>query len=155
MKRSELQALLREECNPNIVLATVGSCWECSSHSRNGGYYFIYEFSSKKKVLLHRLAYKLVKGKIPKGHVIRHRCDNRGCLKPSHLISGTVGDNNRDMVERGRQARGERNRHARLTEAQAREIKYSKESNKVLRERFNVHRNLVTGIRNGTYWKHI
>ena len=36
-----------------------------------------------------RLAYELAKGAIPIGHVIDHRCRNRGCLNPSHLEAVT------------------------------------------------------------------
>lgn len=56
---------------------------------------------SRRKVYAHRWVYEAVHGPLPKGTVVRHKCDNRPCFRISHLEAGTVGDNNRDAVERG------------------------------------------------------
>lgn len=45
-------------------------------------------------VWTHRLSYTHFKGEIPKGHVIDHRCENRGCCNPDHLGSATLSQNN-------------------------------------------------------------
>lgn len=52
--------------------------------------------------MAHRAAYEASKGPIPEGLIVRHTCDNPPCIKPDHLILGTVADNNRDKAERGR-----------------------------------------------------
>lgn len=57
----------------------------------NGRYHYAY-----------RLLYALLKGPIAAGQVVRHRCDNPACVRPSHLVIGTQLDNIRDMRERGR-----------------------------------------------------
>lgn len=36
---------------------------------------------------VHQVAYKLMNGEPPEGHVIRHTCDNPICYNPNHLIS--------------------------------------------------------------------
>lgn len=50
----------------------------------------------------HRYVYEHIKGEIPKGHVIRHTCDNILCLNHEHLITGTPSENMKDRQERGR-----------------------------------------------------
>ena len=51
--------------------------------------------------LAHRFAYVLVHGPIPSGMVVRHSCDNRGCVEPSHLSVGSYSDNTQDASARG------------------------------------------------------
>lgn len=54
-------------------------------------------------MLAHRLSWEWThKQKIPKGKLVRHRCDNRLCINPEHLLLGTQQDNIMDMVGRGR-----------------------------------------------------
>lgn len=55
----------------------------------------------------HRLsycAYNRVSLESIKGWVVRHTCDNAGCVNPEHLLLGTPLDNVRDRQERRRQA---------------------------------------------------
>ena len=52
------------------------------------------------RIYAHRWVWEAVNGPIPKGLVVRHKCDNRLCFRLSHLELGTVADNNRDTAER-------------------------------------------------------
>jgi hypothetical protein len=56
---------------------------------------------------------------------MRHLCDIRRCIRPTHVLPGTPAENTADMVARGRQrgAPGERDSHARLTEEQVAAIR--------------------------------
>ena len=40
--------------------------------------------------------------------VVRHTCDNKRCLEPSHLIGGTYKDNTQDALSRNRLYTGRR-----------------------------------------------
>lgn len=52
--------------------------------------------------LAYRLVYTMIKGDIPDGHVVRHKCDNSLCCNPEHLELGTQSDNEHDKYRRDR-----------------------------------------------------
>lgn len=54
----------------------------------------------------HRLSHILFVGPIPDGLFVRHTCDFRPCVNPSHLLVGTPKDNSQDAVERNRMSSG-------------------------------------------------
>lgn len=63
---------------------------------------------SEGRMMAHRLSWTLYRGPIPDGLCVLHRCDVRICVNPAHLFLGTRQDNTRDMMQKGREARGDR-----------------------------------------------
>jgi hypothetical protein len=60
---------------------------------------------------------------LKEGELVRHACDNPRCINPWHFEIGDHSANMRDMVERKRSAAGERNRAARLSAKDVRDIR--------------------------------
>lgn len=58
----------------------------------------------------HRVAYEMAYDTIPAGKIVLHTCDNRGCVRASHLKVGTNADNVRDMFAKGRARPGGTNK---------------------------------------------
>jgi len=82
-------------------------CIEAVGFKKNDGYVFIRK--NKKQYYAHRLSWIENFGEIPKGICVCHKCDNRSCIKPSHLFLGSYKENMRDAKTKGRMASGKRN----------------------------------------------
>lgn len=130
-------------------------CWEWVGGMASGGYGAISR--NGKMVRAHRISYEAYKGSIPKGMVVRHMCDNPACINPDHLILGTQKDNAADRSARGRghKLKGAAIGTAKLTEAQALEIKSSTLSLTELSEKYGVDKSNIWSIRSGKSWKHL
>jgi hypothetical protein len=90
------------------------ACWEWSGSTFENGYGHVYILG--KTALVHRYSYELhFEMTLNTNDLICHTCDNRICVNPSHLFIGTHQDNSTDMVEKGRQARGSRLKHTKLS----------------------------------------
>ena len=76
-------------------------CYLCTSRfiDANG---YCHVGVNGKSIYLHRYIYELNFGEIPKGLVVRHKCDNRNCINSEHLEVGTYKDNTQDMIKRNR-----------------------------------------------------
>ena len=59
------------------------------------------------------------------------------------------------MVNKGRQNKGEKQRSAKLTEIQVKEILESDELQQVLADQYGVYNQTISKIKRGDHWKHI
>ena len=106
--------------------------------------------------LAHRLSYFFAHGSIPADLQIRHACDTRLCVEPSHLSVGTAKDNANDKVSRNRQRKGETHPMRKLGPGAVREIRerYRRGdvTQKVLAEEFGISKQQMSRIIRGERW---
>jgi hypothetical protein len=99
-------------------------CWLWSGNLNTDGYGVLTVKNKKpKQQKAHRLSYEIHKGKIPKGLIICHKCNNPSCVNPKHLYAGTHKQNSRDMVVSGHSQRGEKHPQSVLTKEKVIEIR--------------------------------
>ena len=113
-----------------------------------------------KMVSAHRVSYELFVGYIPKGKVVRHKCDNRKCVNPDHLELGTQQQNCADLMARGTHNRpqGIHNHSSKLTEDQVFIIytnPFTDLYHREIADIFNVTQTIVSAIKRGVSWQHI
>jgi hypothetical protein len=128
-------------------------CWIWKGSINRGGYGKIGTNSTA-----HRRAYEYRNGEIPQGISVCHKCDNRLCVNPDHLFLGTRKDNSRDMVSKGREAKGSKVGTSKLNEEKVLEIRRLRIDGwkiKDLCEKFGVHPGNIQYICKNKSWKHV
>jgi hypothetical protein len=145
-----------------IAFADPNECWPWTAGKGSKGYGRVRARGKARQA--HREAYEAEHGPgSATGLVVRHRCDVRACVNPAHLEIGTVADNNRDMMERGRAARqkGAANGRSKLTEADARAIRAAyvrgcrEHGQYALARRYGVGQTVVGKIVRHKLWGHV
>lgn len=127
-----------------------GDCWIWTASVMKTGYGCIR--IDKKTVRAHRVAYELTNGPIPDGLLLRHSCDNRRCVNPSHLLPGTYKENVQDALDRGQHRCGERDPKAKLSNADVATIRADLASGltgRSLARRFRVEESTISQIKLG------
>lgn len=135
-------------------------CIKCLSHCTDKDGYVRIRYNGKHDRLF-RVLYQQKHGKIKKGLVLRHLCNNAWCVNVEHLKVGTQKENYQDMVDCGRSPKGkpnlkvagERNHNHRLTEQQVKDIYLSDLSCNMLAKIYNVTSTNISYIKNKKQWK--
>lgn len=119
-------------------------CWLWNGTMKDGGY-GTFKLRPNRSATAHRAAYILTYGEIGDSSIqVCHTCDNRRCVRPSHLFLGTALDNMRDCIAKGRY----RGRPRRLSASQRAEVKRRRpmESLSMLSLAFGVSRAAIIKI---------
>lgn len=118
-------------------------CWEWTASTKGNGYG---QFREGGKTLhAHRVAYREWYGHDPK--VVCHQCDNRLCVRPSHMVDG---DASRNGIDRAQRQGGHK-----LTAEQAASIRQDKRPRAEVAEEFGITTTMVGYIQRGDWWNHV
>lgn len=133
-------------------IVTKNGCYECTSHYKDkDGYPKI--TINKRQRTMSRYIYERFVGIIPKGNVIRHKCDCASCINPNHLEIGTQIENIEDKVIRNRQARGENIGISKLNRILVDEIRQAIEPISILASKYKVANSTIRRIKNNELWR--
>ena len=145
--------------------AGLHACWPWVGQiARNGYGIFLLAIQRgvQKHLLAHRVARELTTGSLLlPGFNVNHCCPNywRHCVQPRHTYVGTTLENCHDMWRDGRAghrgANGERNGHAKITEADVMMIRSSSLPTRVLVEIHGLSSSSIRNIKRGDTWKHL
>lgn len=110
--------------------------------------------------LEHRWVYAIAHDyKFEEGEVVRHLCNNPGCIEITHLALGSYQDNTNDAIKAGRHIKGSRVGGAILTEFEVLDIKNlldkGKLSHQEIADLYEVKRHCIADISSGRTWKHV
>lgn len=106
----------------------------------------------------HRMTLTLKLGRMVNGMAC-HKCGNPWCCRKAHIYEGTGKTNAADTVRHGRTTRGERNSHAKLTDAAVVQIRTLYQqggtTHRALASRFSVSVSAIALIINKVTWRHV
>jgi hypothetical protein len=141
---------LKRYIDERVVRIPFSGCWLWTGCVDNNGYPLTGKVHAPERKI-HRLAWHCYRGLIPSGIHVLHKCDVPLCVNPDHLFLGTQVDNMKDRKRKGRNAlfSGERHGMAKLTNAQADEIRRSSISAKDAAKLYGVTQWAVFAIRSG------
>jgi hypothetical protein len=134
-------------------------CWLWTGHLNRFGYGRIRRGTvADGQVFAHVLAWESHFGSVPEGLHVLHRCDVPSCVRPDHLFLGTIAENNRDCAEKGRNARGEKMKWAKLTALSVTMMRHeyvAGASKAELGRRYGVSEATVRSAISGKSWRHV
>lgn len=128
-------------------------CWLWTGAKLDGGH-GAFQLNGK-CIGAHVASFIIHFGAIADGFLVRHTCDNPPCVRPDHLLSGTVIDNVADRDERGRTARGEQSGMAKLTEIAVKAVRLDPREFGPIAKEHKITPAEVGHIKHKRIWKHV
>lgn len=132
-----------------IAVDETTGCWVWQGARTKQGHGIISN-GFRRNLYVHRVMYEHANGvELPPGIKACHRCDNPPCCNPGHLFPGTLSDNMRDMVKKGRHGA------QKLQPEQIGEIRARLQSGVTQREvgrEFGIAQQTVSEIKTGKIW---
>jgi hypothetical protein len=153
MKTFEERFHAKYEIDPNT------ECWVWTGMRKKLGYGRIKVVGARRYLLAHRVSWELYYGVIPPGICVCHACDVPACVNPNHLFLGTVQDNIRDKINKGRH-RGwffpnRKSKRYKLTEENVLSIRERKMKESEYANFFGVTRATISDILKNRTWRHL
>lgn len=134
-----------------------GECIRCTSHALNYYGYPRMTRGGRIKPIARHILMRRFRGDLLDSMVSRHTCDNKWCIRPDHIISGTHAQNGSDYRERGIKPdqHGERNPYAKFTSTQIYQVRNAIGLQKEIAKKFGISKSQVSRIRRRETWIHL
>lgn len=136
-------------------------CWEWKGFFDKDGYPLLSSGANGKgfkERRAHRISWLIKYGEIPNDKLVCHKCDNPSCTNPEHLFLGSILENNRDKVSKGRGNNGSKHGNSKLTEDQVKEMRLKFRDGvmiKTIMEEYSICRQSAHLIKYCKTWKHV
>ncbi len=149
-----------EEKFQEFATERVGGCrlWTGELNSKGYGVIRLWVDGRYQRFMAHRFAWEREHGPVPVGLNVLHTCDTHRCVEEGHLFAGTQKENMEDMVAKERQARGEANAKAKLTEDDVRKIRAMLDrgcTGTDIARTYGVAHGQIYAIESGRAWSHV
>lgn len=122
-------------------------CKLYDGHIGNAGYGLDYNPETQKTVLAHRYAFYKAYGYYPK--IVMHKCNNKACINPDHLLAGTQSENVKQSYRDGLQI----NPNRKLSEESVKQIYNDPRSSRAIAKDFGVSQPIISKIKRGASYK--
>lgn len=128
-------------------VVTGPGCWTHSGSKGSHGYPQATRLNGQTG-LAHRVSWEINVGDIPAGMFVCHKCNNRECVRPSHLYVGTHKENMDDMARVGHVRR-------KLTNEQARLVRSDTRAHRAIAAEYGVSQKTIQNIKEGVTYRYV